>query len=75
MKEEIGHLPGSANIVCQCCRNPLSWHEINEKNRELFYSYDGDYWGTRYLEYSNSYKEYICDACVRDIKINTILMK
>jgi hypothetical protein len=69
MKEEIGHLPGSADIVCHCCRNTLSWREINQKNRELFYSYDGDYY-----KYSKSYKEYICDSCVRDIKINTILL-
>jgi hypothetical protein len=68
MKEEIGHLPGSA-ILCQCCRTQLSWREINQKNRELFYSYEFDHY-----EYSKSYKEYICDACVRDIKINTILL-
>jgi ribosomal protein L34E len=69
MKEEVGYLPGSADIVCHCCGNPLSWCEINQKNRELFYSYDGDYY-----KYSKSYKEYICDSCVRDIKINTILL-
>jgi hypothetical protein len=67
MKEEIVHLPGSA-ILCHCCRTKLSWIEINNKCKELFYSYDGDYY-----KYSNSYKEYICDACVRDGKINAIL--
>jgi hypothetical protein len=58
MKEEIGHLPGSSSIVCQCCRNILSWSE----------TWDGD----RY-KYSRSTREYICDACVRDSKINAIL--
>jgi len=58
MKEEIGHLTGSSNIVCQCCRNPLSWSEIN-KSFDRFHS--------------TPYKEYICDSCVRDSKINTIL--
>jgi hypothetical protein len=70
MKEEIGHLPGSSNLVCNCCRSPLSWSEINQKDKERFYvECDGDKY-----KYSNSYKEYICDACVRDIKIETILL-
>ena len=65
MKEEIGNLPGSSNLVCKCCRSPLSWREINQKDKERFYvECDGD----RY-KYSNSYK----DACVRDGKINAIL--
>jgi hypothetical protein len=69
MKEEIGNLPGSSNIVCQCCRNPLSWREINQKDKKRFYTEcDGD----RYT-YSRSPRVYICDACVRDVKINTIL--
>jgi hypothetical protein len=74
MKEEIGHLPGSSSIVCQCCRNPLSWREIvrqaeiNQKDKERFYEYDGDKY-----KYSRSTREYICDACVRDGKINAIL--
>jgi hypothetical protein len=37
MKEEIGNLPGSSNIVCQCCRNPLSWSVINQKDKTRFY--------------------------------------
>lgn len=41
---------------------------INRKSRELFYSYDGNYY-----KYHNSYKEYNCDACVRDKKICEIL--
>ena len=53
MKEEIGHLPGIGYIICQCCRNSLSWSGIIR----------GEF---------NSNK-YICDACVRDSKINTIL--
>jgi hypothetical protein len=67
MKEEIGHLPGSSRIVCQCCRNPLSRVEISKKNREEFNSCHFDHY-----EYTNFY-EYICDACVRDSKINAIL--
>ena len=70
MKEEIGHLPGSSNLVCNCCRSPLSWREINQKDKERFYEYDGDKY-----KYSRSPREYICDACVRDIKIETILLK
>ena len=70
MKEEIGYLPGSSNLVCQCCRSPLSWREINQKDKERFYEYDGDKY-----KYSRSPKEYICDACVRDIKIEKILLK
>jgi len=70
MKEEIGHLPGSSNLVCNCCRSPLSWREINQKDKERFYEYDGDKY-----KYSRSPREYICDACVRDIKIETILVK
>ena len=70
MKEEIGHLPGSSNLVCNCCRSPLSWREINLKDKERFYEYDGDKY-----KYSRSPREYICDACVRDIKIETILLK
>jgi len=82
MKEEIGNLPGSSNIVCQCCRNSLSWSVINQKDKTRFYvECGGD--GYRY-ETSKSnkitlYKEiistrnYICDACVRDGKINAIL--
>ena len=70
MKEEIGHLPGSSNLVCKCCRSPLSWREINQKDKERFYEYDGDKY-----KYSRSPKEYICGACVRDIKIETILLK
>jgi hypothetical protein len=68
MKEEIGHLPGSSNIVCQCCGNTLSWRETNQKDKERFYECGGD----RY-KYSRSTREYICDACVRDSKINAIL--
>jgi hypothetical protein len=59
MKQEIGHLPDSG-ILCHCCRTQLSWIEINKR-------FHIDY------KYSNSYKEYICDACVRDGKINAIL--
>ena len=70
MKEEIGHLPGSSNLVCNCCRSPLSWREINQKDKERFYEYDGDKY-----KYSRSPREYICDACVRNIKIETILLK
>ena len=70
MKEEIGYLPGSSNLVCQCCRSPLSWREINQKDKERFYEYDGDKY-----KYSRSPREYICNACVRDIKIETILLK
>ena len=69
MKEEIGHLPGSSNIVCQCCRNSLSWSEINQKDKKRFYVECG---GDGY-RYSRSTREYICDACVRDGKINAIL--
>ena len=69
MKEGIGHLTGSSNLVCQCCRSPLSWREINQKDKERFYEYDGDKY-----KYSRSLKEYICDACVRNIKIETILL-
>jgi hypothetical protein len=54
--------------VCNCCGGTLSWREINQKSRELFYSYDGDYY-----KYHNSYKEYNCDACVRNKKICEIL--
>lgn len=54
--------------VCNCCGGPLSWREINQRCRELFYSYDGDYY-----KYQNSYKEYNCDVCVRDKKICEIL--
>jgi hypothetical protein len=74
MKEEIGHLPGSSSIECQCCGNTLSWSEINKRNSELFkigvpsYAYDGF---DRF--HSTPYKEYMCDACVRDGKINAIL--
>ena len=64
MKEEIGHLPGIGYIICQCCRNSLSWSGII---RGEFNSNNFDHY-----EYTNSY-EYICDACVRDSKINTIL--
>jgi hypothetical protein len=71
MKEEIGHLPDSA-ILCHCCRTQLSWIEINNKCKELFYSYSSRH-KNDYYKYSNSYKEYICDACVRDGKINAIL--
>ena len=67
MKEEIGHLPGSSNLVCNCCRSPLSWREINQRNREFATS-------PPVYKYSRSPKEYICDACVRDIKIETILL-
>jgi len=69
MKEEIVNLPGSSNIVCQCCGSPLSWREINQKDKERFYVECG---GDRY-RYSGSTREYICDACVRDGKINAIL--
>jgi hypothetical protein len=69
MKEEIGHLQGIAAIVCQCCKTQLSWREINNEYDELFYSYEFDHY-----ECSNSYKEHICDACVRQIKIDTILL-
>jgi hypothetical protein len=71
MKEEIGHLPGSSNIVCQCCGSPLSWREINQKEY-TFTVQLVDCGGDRY-KYSRSTREYICDACVRDSKINTIL--
>ena len=69
MKEEIGNLPGSSNIVCQCCRNSLSWSVINQKDKTRFYvecSGDG-------YRYSISTRDYTCDACVRDGKINAIL--
>jgi len=69
MKEEIENLPGSSNIVCQCCRNPLSWREINQKDKTRFYVECG---GDGYT-YSISTRDYICDACVRDGKINAIL--
>jgi hypothetical protein len=74
MKEEIGNLPGSSNIVCQCCRNPLSWREINQKDKTRFYvECGGD--GYRYSRYirTKAAREYICDSCVRDGKINAIL--
>ena len=66
MKEEIGHL--RSNIVCQCCRNPLSWSVINQKDKTRFYVECG---GDGY-RYSISTRDYICDACVRDGK-NAIL--
>jgi hypothetical protein len=69
MKEEIGNLPGSSNIVCQCCRNPLSWSVINQKDKTRFYVECG---GDGY-RYSISNRDYICDSCVRDGKINAIL--
>jgi hypothetical protein len=63
MKEEIGHLPEYKTypriaILCHCCRTQLFWIEINK-----YYS----------CAEVQGYKEYICDACVRDGKINAIL--
>jgi len=70
MKEEIGHLPKStkSNEKCQYCRTTLLWSVLYKKDKEIFYSCDGDY-----SKYSKVPREYICDVCTRNNRIDTIL--